>query len=448
MFLTFLTLLVAVCISAVSAYYSILGLVSIFAAAAMPVIIMGGVLEAGKLMAALWLHKNWKRANLQFKLYLVPAILFLMVLTSMGVFGFLSKAHLDQAVPTGNVAGQIELIDTKIATQRENINAARKNLKQLDDAVDQVLARSTSEQGASRSSQLRKTQVKDRADISAQIETAQKSIAQLNEEKVKVNQELRKVEAEVGPIKYVAALIYGDNPNADLLERAVRWVIILIVSVFDPLAVVLLLAGDQQWQWVKADRIARRQEKDQPANDDKLIAELNEMIGKFQEENTELYDENDRLKAELESAKSLANAVSWTTTTTLAEPELETESTVALDETPENDNATLSEYELNLNNFRRLRSVLAEADNVIKFGTEWPDGPIKGQMFLITSTVPTKLYKFNAEKWIEVDKSLSDQYVYNLSYIDYLMDKIASGEYDPELLTEAERSQIEQRLIN
>ena len=132
----------------------------------------------------------------------------------------------------------------------------------------------------------------------------------------------------------------------------------------------------------------------------------------------------------------------------MAEPELETESTVALDETPENDNATLSEYELNLNNFRRLRSVLAEADNVIKFGTEWPDGPIKGQMFLITSTVPTKLYKFNAEKWIEVDKSLSDQYVYNLSYIDYLMDKIASGEYDPELLTEAERSQIEQRLIN
>ena len=228
MFLTFLTLLIAIFISAVSAYYSILGLVSIFAAASLPVIIMGGSLEAGKLMAALWLHKNWKRASIQFKLYLVPAILFLMLLTSMGVFGFLSKAHVDQGVPTGNVAAQIELVDTKIETQRENINASRKVLSQMDGAVDQVLARSTGEQGARNANTLRQQQAKDRAKLSDDISKAQTAIATLNEEKSKIRQQLRLAEAEVGPIKYIAQLIYGDNPDANLLERAVSWVIIFL----------------------------------------------------------------------------------------------------------------------------------------------------------------------------------------------------------------------------
>ena len=436
MFLTFLTLLIAIFISAVSAYYSILGLVSIFAAASLPVIIMGGSLEAGKLMAALWLHKNWKRASIQFKLYLVPAILFLMLLTSMGVFGFLSKAHVDQGVPTGNVAAQIELLDTKIETQRENINASRKVLSQMDGAVDQVLARSTGEQGARNANTLRTQQAKDRAKLSDDISKAQTTIATLNEEKSKIRQELRLAEAEVGPIKYIAQLIYGDNPDANLLERAVSWVIILIVAVFDPLAIVLLLAGDQQWQWAKAERAARRKEKE----DAKKANEPGVSIEEYK--NLSAAFETNRAHLEIATAQ-----VSSLTAQLHARPTVPVTETVTKTVTPEeHDKSSMSNYDLDLGKFRRLRSVLAEADNVIKFGTEFPDNPVKGQMFLNISTVPTKLYKFNGDKWIQVDKELSDQYIYNDAYIEYLMDKIETGEYDPEMLTPAEQAQIEAKL--
>jgi hypothetical protein len=116
------------------------------------------------------------------------------------------------------------------------------------------------------------------------------------------------------------------------------------------------------------------------------------------------------------------------------------------DTSEEHDKTALSKYDLNLAKFRRLRSVLAEADNVIKFGTEFPVNPVKGQMFLSITTVPTRLYKFNGEKWIIVDKELSDQYAYNDAYIEYLMDKIETGEYDPDMLTTAEQAQIEAKL--
>ena len=438
MFLTFLTLLIAIFISAVSAYYSILGLVSIFAAASLPVIIMGGSLEAGKLMAALWLHKNWKRASMQFKLYLVPAILFLMLLTSMGVFGFLSKAHVDQGVPTGNVAAQIELVDTKIETQKENINASRKVLSQMDGAVDQVLARSTGEQGARNANTLRTQQAKDRTKLADDIAKAQTAIATLNEEKSKIRQELRLAEAEVGPIKYIAQLIYGNNPNADLLERAVSWVIILIVAVFDPLAIVLLLAGDQQWQWAKAERDARRKEKE----DAKKIIEPGVSVEEYKNL-TAAFEMN---RAHLDIATAQISSLTAQLHSQVIQPDTNTELHLDQDTSEEHDKTALSKYDLNLAKFRRLRSVLAEADNVIKFGTEYPDNPVKGQMFISTNTMPTNLYKFNGEKWIQIDKSLSDQYAYNNAYIEYLMDKIASGEYDPDMLTEVESTQIEQRL--
>ena len=387
-------------------------------------------------MAALWLHKNWKRASIQFKLYLVPAILFLMLLTSMGVFGFLSKAHVDQGVPTGNVAAQIELVDTKIETQRENINASRKVLSQMDGAVDQVLARSTGEQGARNANTLRQQQAKDRAKLSDDISKAQTAIATLNEEKSKIRQQLRLAEAEVGPIKYIAQLIYGDNPDANLLERAVSWVIILIVAVFDPLAIVLLLAGDQQWQWAKAERAARRKEKE----DAKKANEPGVSIEEYK--NLSAAFETNRAHLEIATAQ-----VSSLTAQLHARPTVPVTETVTKTVTPEeHDKSSMSNYDLDLGKFRRLRSVLAEADNVIKFGTEFPDNPVKGQMFLNISTVPTKLYKFNGDKWIQVDKELSDQYIYNDAYIEYLMDKIETGEYDPEMLTPAEQAQIEAKL--
>ena len=119
----------ALLLSAVAAYYSVAGLTAIFSAATIPVIIMGGSLELGKIVATVWLHNNWRRAGIVFKLYLIPAIAFLMILTSMGIFGYLSKAHSDQSLVSGDVVSKIAIYDEKIKTEKENIEANRKALK-------------------------------------------------------------------------------------------------------------------------------------------------------------------------------------------------------------------------------------------------------------------------------------------------------------------------------
>ena len=242
-------LFVALLISSVAAFYSIAGLTAIFAAAFWPIVIMGGVLELGKIITTVWLHKYWDRVAVQFKLYLVPAIAILMLITSMGIFGFLSKAHLDQAVPAGDISSQVQIFDDKIKTERDNIEAARKALKQMDAQVDEKLSRTTDDRGAERAVQIRRAQSKERNNLQNEISSAQKKISSLQEQRAPVASQARKVEAEVGPIKYIAALIYGDNPEANVLEKAVRWVIILIVLVFDPLALVLILAADQTFEW-------------------------------------------------------------------------------------------------------------------------------------------------------------------------------------------------------
>jgi hypothetical protein len=261
-------LAVALSISAVAAYYSIAGLTAIFAAAVMPIIIMGAVLEVGKIAATVWLHKFWPRANIQFKLYLVPAILVLMLITSMGIFGFLSKAHMDQNISVGDSAAQVAILDEKIKTEQDNIKSQRDNIQtaktaiqQMNAQVDQLLGRTDDDRGANRAVQVRKQQARERKNLQndiaqsqKEIETINSRIAELNQQRAPIAAESRKIEAEVGPIKYIAALIYGDNPNADLLERAVRWVIILLVLVFDPLALILILAAEQTIQWSREDK--------------------------------------------------------------------------------------------------------------------------------------------------------------------------------------------------
>ena len=258
-------LAVALTISAVAAYYSIAGLCAIFAAAVVPVIIMGAALEAGKIVATVWLHRFWHRANIQFKLYLIPAIVILMLVTSMGIFGFLSKAHMDQGVTVGDSAAQVAIFDEKIRTEKDNIEANRKALQQMDSQVDQMLGRTADDKGAERAVQIRRNQAKERKALQNEIAQAQKNISQLQNERAPLAAQSRKIEAEVGPIKYIAALIYGDNPDANLLERAVRWVIILLVFVFDPLALVLILAAEQTIEWSREDRKLKK------AQDDALV---------------------------------------------------------------------------------------------------------------------------------------------------------------------------------
>jgi flagellar basal body-associated protein FliL len=244
--MTYLLFASALGLSACAAYYSVMGLVAIFAASVVPIFIMGTLLEASKLVVASWIYRNWKDIPLMMKSYFTIALVILMMLTSMGIFGYLSKAHLDQNIPSGDVAAKLALIDEKIKTEKENINASRKEITQLDQQVDQTIGRTTDDKGAERAIAIRKGQQKDRQRILKEISDSQTKLAGYNEERAPIASEVRKVEAEVGPIKYIAALIYGDNPESDVLEKAVRWVIIMIVSVFDPLAVLLLIAAN--WQ--------------------------------------------------------------------------------------------------------------------------------------------------------------------------------------------------------
>jgi hypothetical protein len=258
--MTYILFATAFSLSAVAAYYSIMGLVAIFAAAAVPIFIMGSLLEVSKLVVASWLYRSWKLIPILMKTYFTVALVILMALTSMGIFGFLSKAHLDQAVPTGEVVSKLALIDEKIKSEKDNLNASRSELNQLDAQVNETISRSANSggsdansgtRGIERSIAIRRSQQKDRTRILNEIGTSQAKIAKLNEERAPIASEVRKVEAEVGPIKYIAALLYNESSEVDLLESAVRFVILLIVAVFDPLAVLLLIAAN--WQ-MRRDR--------------------------------------------------------------------------------------------------------------------------------------------------------------------------------------------------
>ena len=257
-FIAWSALLSGLTVSAVAIYYSVAGLVAIFSAAVIPIIVMGVALEISKLAGTVWLKQNWSRAPYFIRAYLLAAIAILMLITSMGIFGFLSKAHSDQSLVSGDVQSKIAVYDEKIKTAKDNIEANRKALRQMDEAVDQVMGRSSDEKGADKAVQLRRSQQKERVRLQSEIASEQKTVAAISEERAPIAAEVRKVEAEVGPIKYIAAFIYGDNPDANILEKAVTWVIIIIVVVFDPLAVILLLASQYSFQWF------RKQEEETP----------------------------------------------------------------------------------------------------------------------------------------------------------------------------------------
>lgn len=261
--LSTLALIIALTLSVIAAWYSVVGLTAIFAAAVIPIIIMGGALEVAKVVTTVWLHRYWDKCKWLMKTYLTGAVIVLALVTSMGIFGFLSKAHMDQGIPTGDVAAQLQLIDEKIniqkeliSSERQNIEAARNTLSQMDAQLTARLDRGDSEAGVERAVQIRSQQRRERTAINSEISAAQKrieisnqSIAELNLEKAPIAAKFRKIEAEVGPIKYIAALIYGDNPDTATLERAVRWVIILLIFVFDPLALMLVIAAISSYKW-------------------------------------------------------------------------------------------------------------------------------------------------------------------------------------------------------
>ena len=484
MFLTYLMFFVALCLSAVAAFYSIVGLTAVFAAAVLPIVLMGSILEVAKLTVTVWLHEYWDRARWLMKIYLCVAVVVLMLITSMGIFGFLSKAHSDQGMISGDVLAKISIYDEKIKTARENIDANRKSLKQMDEAVDQVMGRSTDEKGADKAVQIRRSQQKERARLLAEIETEQKKITGLNEERAPIAAAVRKVEAEVGPIKYIASLIYGDNPDANLLERAVRWVIILLVTVFDPLAVMMLLAATESRKWIREK--PKYKPDDGPLTDDQ-IDQIKQTVeqsdtpswilhadpsppGWMYSTTTTTYpsteEEVEELKTEFDRGRH----------TYLDKPFVHFENLKPMpapsddhDDPVEDPDALIKEAmrrwkedhpNKTLKEQRKLFDAgkidhlpwedymltPKETDSDIPFGNAWPEHAVKGDMFIRINDLPTRLFKFNGTKWIEVDKSLSDRYAYNEAYIDYLIAQISSGNYDTDLLSDSERLQLESRL--
>ena len=251
MFLTLITFISAISISLIAAGYSILGLATLFAGAYVPIIAMGSALEVGKLVAASWLYHNWRR-NIpkSLKAYLFTSIIVLIFITSVGIFGFLSKAHLDQVKPTAGNTEQIALIDKKIRQEEKIIERAEKTLAQLDKALDVYIDK----EYVSRGLKERNKQKEERDLLNKSIDEAMAKIADLNNSKSSINIEQLKLEADVGPLKYVAELIYGDNAK-DHFDSAVRIIILILIFVFDPLAVLLLIAANislNQWRQRRA----------------------------------------------------------------------------------------------------------------------------------------------------------------------------------------------------
>jgi hypothetical protein len=477
----YFTLLVALTISAVAEFYSIVGLTAIFSAAFWPIVIMGASLGIGKVTAAVWLKLNWDRASWTYKLYLVPAVAFLMVLTSMGIFGYLSKAHSDQGLVSGDAVAKVAIYDEKIKTAKDNIDANRKALKQMDEAVDQVMGRSQDEKGADKAVAIRRGQQKERARLLGEITAEQTTIAKLSEERAPFAAEFRKVESEVGPIKYIAALVYGDNPDANILEKAVRLVIILIVAVFDPLALVLILAAQQSIRWAREeyDRAAMgivppKAEDTRPFTKEEIAALDKDPELSFLDKHPYLLKPFKHFENTKPMPAPSAEPAQFVVTNSnpadnipvVAEPDISVyEAEVTQEEHEIDENAPeLKEAKIkwkSLNPDKTLKeqrlmlargeieelpwiTLMREANNT--FGSVFPIRPNRGDKFLKTDRIPSVLYKFNGDNWIEVDKALADDYTYDTAYVDHLISKIETGEYDPDLLSDNEREQVALRL--
>ena len=241
MFGIILTFISAISISVIAAGYSIVGLSTLFAGAVVPIIAMGSALEVGKLVAASWLYNNWtnKLVPQTIKAYLTFAVIVLIFITSMGIFGFLSKAHLDQVQPTSSNNIKIELIDKQISQEELIIDRSQKTLTLLDKTLEKYIDLEYVTRGLKE----REKQKPERDALQLAINNASDKISELTDKKAVLELEQDRIEAEVGPIKYIAELIYGEQAK-DHFDKAVRWVIIVLIFVFDPLAVLLLIAAN------------------------------------------------------------------------------------------------------------------------------------------------------------------------------------------------------------
>lgn len=695
MYFGILTLATAFVISIIAAYYSIVGLTAIFAASVIPIIIMGGALETGKVVTAVWLHRNWNRARIWMRTYLAFATVVLMFITSMGIFGFLSKAHIEQTAANTEAVAQIERVTLEIARAQAVVASADDRIKRLESqgsgsdaqvqtqidkeqeridnaykriqpaideqnriigsqaklyqdeldridnslktlqsyidagdtkkaqqmigaSADGVFGKKTAEkigdwkaakqverqallskieqatnnpqaraaaqeikrlrQGVEREiaesnklinrlrANIGKTEKTN--DIDAQVDELRKRITQANAEvdtltqqKFELEANNRKLEAEVGPVKYIAEMIYGQTADNNMLEEAVRWVIIILVLVFDPLAIVLILAGAQQLSWARKDAEEKRNaeilgwedewkgqddpevafENTEPPVDEVTKGDPTEPGWMYRPHTPETHPylnkgfvqpegwptvgpivaqpaEEEKVEDKKDDNKSFNLGVADSAVEMNLQPDVEQEiqqppEPVAkpsfgnfkhfaypneikesknelvqntppqpvVEEAPNKDEPDVAEVvggdqtestaytdthteqpEINLlseavKNYKMpatkagkvlQTTPLFKEESATGFGSVFPTINVnKGDIFLRTDYLPSRLFKWNGDKWIEISKENTSQYAYDVKYIEHLIGKLKSGEYEVEDLSETEQDQIEEYLL-
>jgi hypothetical protein len=615
MFLAYLTLITALTISAVAIYYSVSGLAAIFAAAVIPIIIMGGVLETAKLVTAVWLHRYWDQAKWWLKTYLSVAVAVLMFITSMGIFGFLSKAHIEQTSLSTEQYAQIQTLDETLTRSQSRIErwdeelnrllgggtgmradsllqssqnelnslysridteknvereSVQRQIDQQNQRVDQAIQRRDSalatlgprpsvedsnwdsrersireaevnvssaaqreirtintnlnsrlteidrryesqvEQLTQRIVALRNDTTERAGDVDGRIdelgnliEEEQTKIAEAREEKSVLETQYRRLEAEVGPIKYIAEFIYGTEADKNMLEEAVRWVIIIIIFVFDPLAVLLLIASQYTFEFQRREfGLFGYQKEPEPepeeidsepepeeidsepeiSEDDKPIPNTDaftplvtpqkpqEIALDFALIQPSIDDMRNALK-KWEESKMLfdegeVSDENIPVSVSEPEPEPEVDLRKFLDKgLIPTDGKTYqrvlgSDYIIDLEGKSIHQDALKQQnpDLFLKaddgksvntsFGTDFPMLATKGDIFVRVDHMPNRVYKFMGHKWIEIEKDKSDSYLFDEKYIKHLISKIETGEYDVDLLSDKEKTQIEDYLQN
>lgn len=297
MFIGILNITAAIILSLVSAFFSITGIQTIFAGAAIGATLMGAALEFSKISATIWLHSWWKKVNKLLKYYLVFAVFVLIVVSSLGIFGYLSKAYIGQQQPASEMKNQIERIDSRIARQERDIERSESALESLDESIAIYFEYDQVTNGLEQ----REAQQDERNELNQQITNAQNTIDELRDTRVRLQNEVEQIEVNVGPIRYMAALMYGEDDAESNYDNAARFFIILLVLVFDPFAVLMMVSGSIALESAssnkkKSQRKSKRKASTTPKKSSKKATEQ-----------PKKRETNQELPMETEEAKSSSN---------------------------------------------------------------------------------------------------------------------------------------------
>jgi len=566
MFLNVLTLLTALSVSAIAIYYSVVGLTTIFAASVIPVAIMGTALEVAKLVTAVWLHKHWRNAIWWLKSYLSIAVVVLMFITSMGIFGFLSKSHIEQTAASDEQTAKIESItgtitrgeakvarlqgeidklnsgtaDTRVDTliereQKElerltdvvNVEkavlreAAEKSISSINGQIDtaraameaelsntffgkdgvrkkfddtqaeynteiQVIRRNLEDDLAKVDTKYapqftevnnRLSKLKEQSEektgtietritaIETQLTAVQKEVDDARENKAVLESQFRKLEAEVGPVKYIAEFIYSSEADRNLLEEAVRWVIVIIIFVFDPLAVLLLIASQYSFEmrrpapaaedlddaWNNVEVLQPREEATQEKADTLVVKEpappkKKKVVRKKKIVNKEPIREDNNEQVDTDQKPNEAS-------NQITEKSV---GRISTDEEVQVKLISIGDDYISFNDKNYNRHALRQSfpefrfdfQHTVDFGPRFPAKVPVGKLFIRSDFLPTTLYRFNGSTWDPQDKNILMATAYSDNYIEHLVNLVGNSDYDPELLNNIEKRKIQEKLIN